>query len=170
MSIVMKKQQKKRQSGFSLVEMVVYIAVLILIVVGSITLLFGLEDMFSKYRAEQLVFRSSTTALERILHDIREASTVDAFSYGGEGSLTLTVAGDTIVYATSSDAIHRTENGTDQGAITDEAVSVTELRFYGYASTTELARIEMTMSAAVGETTISRTFNAGAVLRGSYEQ
>lgn len=156
--------------GFTLVEMIVYIAILMLVALGVVAALLSLDDLLAKYRAEQLVFRSSTTVIERVLHDIRKADTVTAADSNNPGTLTLSDDGDSASYSLSSGAVRLAQNGSDVGALTENGVTVSELRFYDYASTTEFVRMQMTLSATVGESTVTRTFNAGATLRGSYVQ
>lgn len=154
--------------GFTLVEMIVYIAVLVLVGVASVSAILSLDDLFARYRAEQLVFRSAHTALERLLHDIREAETVVSASSNADGSLSLSGPSGTVSYATSSDALHVSIDSVDQGALTDAGVTVTELRFYSYSGVTEFARVEMTLQSSFGSVVVEETFNAGATLRGSY--
>lgn len=160
--------QQRKNSGFTLVEMIVYIAILTLIAAGVVTALFALDDLLAKYRAEQLVFRSATTALERMLHDIRAAESVSAADPTNPGSVTLSYDGSSRAYSLSGGAVLLTKDGSDVGTLTEEGVTVSELRFYDYASTTEFVRVQMTLSATVGESTVTRTFNSGATLRGSY--
>ena len=161
--------QDKRQHGFTLVEMLVYIAVLMVTAVGSIGLLLSLDNLFAKYRAEQKIFRSATTALERIVYDIRSADSVSASSYLYPGTLSLSIDGDIFTYATSSDALHVSENGTDIGPLTETGVKVTDFAVYSYSDVTDFARVRITLSSSYGGITVTETFNAGAVLRGSYE-
>lgn len=165
----MRRTPQSATAGFTLVEMIFYIALLTLVTTASVLLLFSLEDMFAKYRAEQLVYRSATTALERMLFDIRNAESV-VTSNSPFPSLSLTKESNTTQYVVGSGGILLRENGVNTGLLTDDDVSVTSLNFFGYSDTTELVRVEMTLSATVGQSTVERTFNAGAVLRGSYEE
>lgn len=149
--------------------MIVYIAIFTFVSVGSIQLTFSLNDMIAKYRAEQLVFRSATTVLERVLHDVRDAETVSASSYTAPaGGLTLTGGAATMAFGTTSNAVRVSVGGSDLGALTESGVEVKDLRFYAYSDVTEFARVKLTLSATVGKSTVTKTFYAGGVLRGSY--
>lgn len=154
--------------GFTLIEMIVYVAILALVSAVSVQLILSLNDMIAKYRAQQLVFRSASTALERVLYDVRDAQYVFASSYTAPGYLTLSGGSATMAYSTSSDALHVTQAGVDLGPLTEDGVVVEELRFYEYSDVTDMVRVKMTLSATVGKSTVTRTFYAGGVLRGSY--
>jgi len=159
--------------GFSLVEMLVYVAVLMLVSTGSITLLLTLADNVERQQANQLVTRSAHSALERMLKDIRAANTVDTFYSTLEtspGVLVLTAGATTTEYSLTGGQIVLGVNGTTVGPLTEERVSVDGVSFYRYDNTiTELVRVELTLSATIGESTVTETFNAAATLRGSYE-
>lgn len=164
----MSKRLSDSSRGFTLVEMIVYVAILALVSAVSVQLIFSLNDMIAKYRAQQLVFRSATTALERVLYDVRDAESVSSYSYTSPGSLTLSGGSDTMAYGTVSDVLRVTQGGVDLGPLTEDGVVVGELRFYAYSDVTDMVRVKMTLSATVGKSTVTRTFYAGGVLRGSY--
>lgn len=163
------QQHKKQQRGFTLIEMIFYIALLVLVVTASIAVLLSLSETFAQYRAEQQVTRSAATALERILFDIRDADTVTAATSTDPGYLTVTVNGESRAYTLNSGRVHLAIDGSDLGPLTDSDVTVDTLRFYDYASTTNFVRVELTLSAGSGDTVYTKTFNAGALLQGSYE-
>lgn len=163
-------QHKNWCRGFTLVEVLVYIAVLLTVAFGAIGLLLSLDSLFARFKAEQKINRSATIAIERMLHDIRDAESVSAFSYTHPGSLTLAIDGDMYQYATSGDALHITVNGTDTGPLTESGVKVSQFQAYSYSNVSEFTRIALTLSTTVGDVTVSETYNVGAVLRGSYEE
>ncbi|MDA8596813.1 type II secretion system GspH family protein [Candidatus Pacebacteria bacterium] len=158
-----------KTSGFSLVEMIIYMAVLILVAVMSVGALLGLQEVLAQYQAQKLVQRSATTALERILYEVRMADSVTSASYAADGSLTLENAGVPVLFATSSRALHITVDGEDLGALTDDRVTVDTLRFYNYDDVSEIVRVELTLTGTIGDQSVTRTFNAGTVLRNAYE-
>jgi prepilin-type N-terminal cleavage/methylation domain-containing protein len=158
------------KQGFSLVEMIVYISVLTIVALASVSSLLMLSDLFTKYRAEQIMFRSASSALELMVRDIKEADSVTSFSNQIDGSLTLSGPQGTVTYATSSDnLLHLTINGVDQGALLDDRVVVNRLSFFSGSDVTEYARVIMVLESTIGDTSVIRTFRSGAVLRGSYE-
>lgn len=161
------------QRGFSLVEMLVYVAILMIVSSGALSLLFSLTDQINTGRAERIVSHSAEVTLERMLGDIRGSVAVNLFSSTLEstpGVLTVETAATSTQFSVSSGAIVVEENGTIIGPLTDDRVTVDSLIFYRYDnSVTEMVRVAMTLSATVGEATVTRNFEAGAVLRGSYE-
>jgi len=165
--------KKKSGAGFALVEMLVYIALLTIISTSSIALLFSLDDMFAENRANQLVTRGGTIAMERMLYDIRSADIVDTFNstlQSTPGVLTLTRGTTTTEFSKVNGAVNVEVNNVTVGPLTNSSVSVDELRFFMYSNlVTEAVRIKLTLSVTVGETTVTETFYGGTVLRGSYE-
>ena len=160
-------------AGFTLIEMLVYIALLAIVSMSSISLLFSLNDMFEKNRADQLITRGGTIAMERILYDIRSADFVNTFNstfISTPGVLVLTKDTTTTEFSKVNGAVSVKVNSVTLGPLTNSSVSVDELRFFRYSNLmTEAVRIRLTLSVTVGETTVSETFYGGTVLRGSYE-
>jgi type II secretory pathway pseudopilin PulG len=159
--------------GFSLVEMLVYVAVLIIVMGGSLTLLFSLSDRIQEQRANQLVVHAAQTTLEHMLLHIRNGDAVDILNStltANPGELTIINGATTTSYALVSNQVELVQNSTPLGSLTNENVTVQQLRFFRYDNgDTEMVRIVLTLSAQVGETIVTKTFNAGGTLRGSYE-
>ncbi len=163
---------KNKVNGFSLVEMLVYIAVLVIVAAGALTLVFSLGGKFQQQRADQLVTKSAQGALEHMLSSIRTADSVGVSStlISSPGVLTLNAAATTTAYSLSSGTVVYSINSVAKGPITDNKVSVSELRFFLHDNTTtQLVRIELTLTAQVGAARVTKTFYAGATLRGSYD-
>lgn len=160
-------------AGFSLIEMLVYISVLIVVSSGSLTLLFSLSDRMMEQKAAQLVTREAEAALERMLTDIKNGVSYNAFYSTLEtspGELSIESGSTTTRFVLSGGALTVDVNGTGAVPLTSGNVALDELRFFAYDNAhTQMARIVMTLSASVGDATVTKTFSAGAVLRGSYE-
>lgn len=165
-------KEKNISSGFTLVEMLVYVSLLVVISTAAVASLISMSDSFQQQKARQLVTRNATVVIERLLSDIRSAGDVDQLNSTLEsspGELTLLRASTTTSYAVSSGVLEVSVNGASS-AVSDSAVTIDSLRFYVYDNTvTEMVRVEITLSATAGLVTHTQTFNAGAVLRGSYE-
>ena len=163
---------QKSNKGFTLIEMLVYMALLILISTAAVASLISMSDMFQQQKAQQLVTRNATVVLERFLSDMRVADAVDYFDSTltiHPGKIAFIYGATTTSYSMVGGVIETDVDGS-VSALTDSSVTVDQLRFYVHDNTvTELARIVMTLSATAGTITHTETFSVGAVLRGSYE-
>lgn len=167
------QKPKHTERGFTLIEILVYLAILVTVSGGALTMLFSLTDNINSGRSERLVTNSATIALERMLSDIRGADLVDTFYSTFDtnpGALTLIDGASTTAYSVVDGAIVIAKDGVTVGQLTNEQVTVDALRFYHYDNLqTEMVRILMTLTGVVGDATTTRTFEAASVLRGSYE-
>lgn len=163
----------KHNRGFTLIEMLVYVAILGMVSGGALTLLFSMGDQINQGRVERLMTNTAYTALERMLHEIRAADLVDIYYSTLESSpgvLTLTQSASSTEFSVSSSTLFFAVDSVNQGPLTSEKVSVDDLRFYHYDNgVTELVRIGLTLTAEVGDVTLTRDFEAATVLRGSYD-
>jgi len=163
----------KKTTGFAIVELVVYLGILAIVSAGSITLLLSLQDIVSKHKAQQLVARNATVALERMLYEVRAADAVNtgASTLGSSpGTLVLTQGATTTSFTLNSGALKIKLNNGSYNALTSSDVSVTNVTFYRYTnSNTEMVRVLMTISATVGHSTVSESFDSAAVLLNSYD-
>jgi type II secretory pathway pseudopilin PulG len=135
--------------GFSLLEMVVYIAILIFML-GIIT-----EVVLSVTRSERVIQavrrieNSAVIAVERIGREVRAAESVnvEASTLGVHpGRLVLTYATSTTEFYLTNGRLMLRENGVDQDFLTEEQAQVTDLKFHRfYATSTEGIRVEMTI-------------------------
>lgn len=165
-------------SGFTLIELLVYIAVLaltIVVVVGAMT---GFARFYTRIAASQSLARSGSYAMERMVREIRNAESIDqtGSTFGAHpGRLTLatpTGSGTPTVpseFSVSSSTLRYSRDGVVIGTLTTPGTVVENLTFYRIAtSTSEAVRIILTLSRAVGTSTMSATFYDSAVLRASY--
>lgn len=170
--IWLSKNIRKETKGFTLIEILVYMALLVLICAATITLLVSMSDSLKHQKARQLVTRNATPVLERFLSDIRSAGDVDQLASTLEtspGAITLVHGATRTTYSVVDGIAEIAVNGTT-ASITDATVTVGQLRFYVYENAnTEFVRILLTLSATAGDVTYTETFITGAVLRGSYE-
>src|SRR4051812_43277825 len=90
-------RSKKMSRGTSLLEMLVYVGILVIIVsaVGSTVL--ALSRVYRSIVSEQQIEEGGQTALERILRETRDASSIDAANStfaSTTGKLTLNTTDD----------------------------------------------------------------------------
>lgn len=162
-----------RTAGFSLIEVFIYIGVFMVVSIGSILLLFSLQDMVYEHRANQVMTRNITGVFERMMLDLRSADEVNvgASTLAADPGVLVVVAGPTTTtYALASGALTVSVNGGTAYPLTDDAVTVTNLRFDHYDSgVSEAVRTALTLEASWGTITTTRSFTNSSVLLSSYD-
>ncbi len=166
--------RKPTIQGFSLVEILVYIAVLVFVTMAGILTYLSLSTTLVRYETERAVSHAAQVTLERIVRDIRGATSITAaqssFGTSSPPSLTLVASGTTTKFSLVGGNVMLTQNGVDIGPLTSEDITVDQLYFMRYTGvTTELVRVVLTLSASNKAASTTRTFYGSGVLRGSYE-
>lgn len=172
---MIKTIHQKRQTGFTLTEVLIYIAILVASMVAILSLLFSLRELLDVYRSDQLLNQSAQSAMERILYEIREADSIDAIDpdlllVDSPGHLVLTKGATTTKFSLATSTIILTVNDVVVGPLTKSKVEVNELRFFSYDNgVTEAVRVQFSMVATAGNSSSTGTFNSAAVIRGTYD-
>lgn len=68
---MMKSTAQHRLSGFTLIEVMVYLFILIIVSTASVGLLLSLDDFIYQYKVETALYRSGTNVLEPIVVALR---------------------------------------------------------------------------------------------------
>lgn len=162
-----------RTRGYSLLEMIIYIAILALLLVVIISLTISITVSARGIKASKLVENSGIFALERIVRETRLASTVNGTSVFGTnpGTLSLTTGTTTrtVDFYVSSGQIYVRENGVVQGALTEASTTVTNLTFNLITSSSSQAvKTTITIQSGSGSTLKQKSFYATTILRESY--
>ena len=160
-------------AGFLLIEMLVYLAVLVLIAVSAVGTLLSLRGVFQQARANHKVVTAATSALERMVFEIESAAAVvvNASAFGSHpGSLTLSRGMNTRMFYLSGTQLRVKENGVDAGPLTPGNVSVENFVFTHYQNAhTEGVRVSLTLHVVDAATDRTETFSTMTLLRNSYE-
>lgn len=166
----------KASQGFSLVELIVYTAILS-IVVSALTITgISLLKAFNYMQASADVAETATVALERITREIRFAYNVDTGASTflvSPGVLTLETTDEsgnpeTVTVSLTGGQVFMTQNGGEPVPLTRSSVTITSLVFTHTVGThTQAVRIEMTAQRAARENTIIKDFRTFAVLDAS---
>jgi type II secretory pathway pseudopilin PulG len=163
----------KYNRGFSLIEMLVYLAVTVLVSLAGVLTYLSLDDVMVRNETERAVNHSAIVALERIGYEIRQATGVNVVqsTFGVSPSeLTLSRGATTTNFEVVGNALMLTVNGVTLGTLTGEDVIVEDFVVHRYVgTTTELVRVALTMSGNSKAATTTRTYYTSAVIRGSYE-
>ncbi len=168
---------KKFSRGFTLVEMVIYIAFFALLSTLAIEATIVVMRSFYTLRLTQSVDQSATVALERLSHEIRNAYDFDPTQSvlgTNPGRLTLNTkdatGSNTTVefYVDAAQQLHLREGGVEVGVLVNKSVSLPNLIFRLVATPNSKAiKVEITIKDS--RTNISQMvkFYDTIVLRGS---
>lgn len=161
------------QKGFSLVEMLVYIAVLVLVSMAVVLTFFSLRDTFERNRVERELADAATNVLERIGRDARNAESIDVLlsTLGtSPGTLVLNSGATTTSFYIATGTVAVSVNSSEIGPLVPQGVSVDSLIFRRYTNAaTEAVRIELILSVSGSFASSTKSFYTTAVLRGSYD-
>lgn len=168
--------KNKLKSGFSIVELLIYISVFAFISILVINMFITVSGAFVEIKANHELSRSGSAVLEKITREAKWANTIDAGSTLGTAPSVLILNGTdssgiarTARFDVTSNKIHFTENGTDLGSILSSSVTVDSFLVREITTTASSAiRIEATLTFTRGQTTRTETFYSTVALRGGY--
>lgn len=113
-------------TGFTLVELIIYIALISVFITSSIYFAWDVIYGREKANQEQVVAQSARIALEKIAKEIRSAKDVQSIS---PGQLVLDKGGSTTAIELSSGVIRISPSGLGPYNLTSNQVRVTDLSF-----------------------------------------
>ena len=160
-----------QRKGFTLIEVLVYVAILVIVSTAGVTLILSLDDVIVEYQVETALYRSATNVLEQVAVALREGDSLDVgnslIASSTAGKLTVETGGvDTVFQKVGSDLL-LTVDGVSKGDLLNDGVSVTDFTVYQHVTTIgTMVRVKLALTTTVGSTTKSTTFYQGAVIRG----
>lgn len=160
---------KYRQEGFSLIEMLVYIAILALMLMVIIQVVVSMVRSEHVIESMRAIENSASLSLERITRETRAADSINtaASTFNTHpGRLTLTSADRTVEFSLVGGRIRLTEDGVVSGYLTGGSTTVSSLIFRRFAtSTVEGVRIEMTVESGTSTYYRTQSFYSSALIR-----
>lgn len=159
-----------RQFGFTLIEALVYIAILLTVSAMSVVFLFSLSDIVAEYRVETDLYRSSSNSMEQIILSLRQADTFELTSVedNENGVLAVSDGATTTVFTRNGTELQLRIDGEDFGNMLRDTVSVTNFTVYKYDTAIgEFVRVRLSLTATVGGVTKDMTVYGGSVIRGA---
>ena len=159
-------------SGYSLIETVVYVALIAVMLIISTSSIISVYRTFGVLRTERKISINGEAALETIIRDIRAATStsVSSSSFGAHpGILRMNAIK---FFLNGLTQLYKQDGANPPQAITGSDVRVTNLVFYRAQSPvvlSELITVNMTIEAGSGSFIKSVPFSGSAVLRGSYK-
>jgi prepilin-type N-terminal cleavage/methylation domain-containing protein len=159
------------QKGFTLVEVLVYLAIFVMVTTAATYLLITLNDVVDRYRVNTVLYRSGSSALEHMVVELRQANQFNVagsvVNTAATGTLAVINNSTSTTFTKSGDEILLSINSVDYGNIVDDAVEVDGFTVYQYNTAVgTLVRLKLELTAAVGSSTKSMTFYGGSVIRG----
>jgi type II secretory pathway pseudopilin PulG len=164
---------QKKQSGFTLVEMLVYLAIFMIVSVASVGFMLSLNNFINQYQVETTLYRSGTNIMEQVLLAIRQAEAVDLLNTTEDdptaGALTLVNAATTTAFTFDGSVLAMSINGVDLGDVTTSSVTVESFTVYHYPlSIGEFVRVRLVLIGTIdGAFSKQITLYGGAKIRGA---
>ena len=169
------RRPSKTTGGLTLIEALVYVFLVALLVVTTINMLMVLTRAYANFRLGRTVNQSAKVTLERMVHEIRSAGSVDLVQSQlgtSPGRLVLKDAAgaETAEFLWQDGTILLEENGNGVFASTTAPQVVADNVIYRLLSTpvSQALRVELTLSAARGDLIKTADVYASAILRNSY--
>ncbi|HEX4799200.1 MAG TPA: type II secretion system protein [Candidatus Paceibacterota bacterium] len=164
---------KRQQRGFTLIEMLVYIAVFVLISSALVVTFLSFNTTFVRNQTERALTQEARVALDTVIAAVKHADTVDgaqSLLNVSPGILELESGATTTRFYISSGALVYAINGTEIGPLTSNAIVVESVVFQRYVgTTTDMIRMALTLHAESKVASSTRTFYTSAIMRGTYE-
>ncbi len=167
-----------KQKGYSIIEMIVYLAIFATMSVIVINSFIVILKSFNTSRINRNLLKSGSIAMERIGREVikTKAINVSGSTFGTNpgvlqlDSLNVTGYSDSVIrFVVSSGALNIYENGVLIGNLLGQNVTVSNLVFRRMTNTnSEAVKIEMTLQTTSGNTTRSEKFYGTFALRGLY--
>ncbi|MFA4890137.1 MAG: prepilin-type N-terminal cleavage/methylation domain-containing protein [Candidatus Paceibacterota bacterium] len=158
-----------KKAGFSLIEMVVYIAIAAGILAASVNSISSLMKSFNSARVTSKINNSAEAGMERMTREIRTAYGVNSSSVldSSPGRLKLDTynasgATTTLEFYLNNGVLMVVEGGGAENPLTLNGVSVSNLVFYqiANATTSKAVKVEVIIN--------GKNFYDTAILRNSY--
>jgi type II secretory pathway pseudopilin PulG len=160
--------------GFSLVEVLIYLAIFLMVTTASVAFMFSLDELVDQYRLETILYRSGTGVLEQVLLAIRQADQVNLVNTVEDdsllGKLTVESAATSTTFELVAGALDLTINSIPYGDLTSEQVTVDGFTVYYYPlpGGQEFVRVKLDLTGTLdGAVSKSVSLYGGAIVRGA---
>lgn len=156
--------------GFTLIEALVYIALLVAISLLMVNTILSFTDSYRKLGALRIAEHAGADAMQRMVRDIRAAASVDAANStlgSTPGVLTLTNTGTTTKFYVQNGTLRVDVNGTYSGPLTVNGSSVTSLTFTQLtSSSTSAVKIDMVLTGTTASVTETKQYHTTVIMKG----
>ena len=172
-----KSYSPRCRRGFTVIETVIYTAVLAIVAGIVVEILVGMTRASARVQLARRINHSAEISLERLTREIRNAQSVNTSNsvfntHPGRLFLnTLDSSGTptTMDFTLSSNTLRITEGGSSVSDLTPKRIEVTGLVFRPFNTVvSQGVKVELELSALQGTATRTEMFYTSAVLRRSY--
>lgn len=166
------KNNLKISEGFSLTEMIIYIAIMTLILIVVVNTLTIIIISQQKIGSLRVIEHSAAVFLDRLIREVRDASSIDTVQ-SQSGRLILNSTDDDgdpqkVGFEFSNNTLNLTIDGNLIGPIVDPEVKVNDFVFTELnASSTKGVRVVITLEAGSNQSQKAETFYTTAIFRNS---
>ncbi len=169
-----KKQKLRLQAGFSMVEMLIYLALLASVTIFLVNGISAITKSYADIRLAKAVSTSASAALQRIIHETRQASSIDlsGSTFGANPGVLRLVDTDssgattTVAFTVVNGVLRVSRGGVDEGPLTLSGASVTNFTLALLQnSISNAVRLTLTIQSSFGVKTRTETFYTTAVTR-----
>ena len=158
--------------GFTLVEVVTYIALFLFITVGSLSMVLSGQKLLAQYQVKQQLFVTSTTVMEQLLVEVRQAEAVieaESVFATSTSQLSLQTASGTKAFSLVDGRLQLQEADGSVLELHSDTVTTTGFTVqYHVGGGSDLVRIGLEFSATGVDYTEQYQLQSGAVIRGTY--
>jgi len=171
-----RKERLAWRAGFSLVEMLIYSAIMALFLVVSINASIIMLGAYSKARTAKLLNTAAVETLSKIRTEVQKSFNVDSAGSilgANPGKLTIDqniVGGsEKVEFSVATSTLVMRRGGILVGAITPQNISVDNIIFYKVTSgSNQAVRSVLTLTASRGGESKTETFYLTTALRAAY--
>lgn len=156
--------------GFTLIEVLIYIAILAVMLLNIVELTSGIFDLRGRTRASLTLEENLRFALNRIVARVSDADDITAPASGTSSTLTLDMAlaaEDPTTITLSNGAVELTEGTGTPTPLTSDEVEITTLSFTRLSGTPAGVRIDITgeLESAAGVYLSALSLSTSAIIR-----
>ena len=164
--------QRLHTRGFTLIEILIYISVLVLATTVVVTAFISLRTIFERNRAQRQVADAATAILERIVRETRNSIGISSIA---TSTLVLNQAPTTTsFYLSNGDMKVNVQGGgwmLYDDSLDSDRVIVSKVLFSQFTNTgtSTAVKVDLELSVTGPYASTTQTFNTTAVVRGTYE-
>jgi hypothetical protein len=159
------------QPGFSLVEMLIYVALLTLIFMAIVNIALSFTSSYSELGALRAAEHTGFSSMERLVRDIHLATTIDVGQSSfatTSGALALTSGTTTTRFFLSDGVLRVSVDGVDIGPLSVGAGKITSLMFNATSTAeSQAVKIEMVVRGEAGKSVREKKYITTAILKNS---